>query len=549
MLQELRIKNLILIDESTIPFEMGFTVITGETGTGKSAFLSALKLLSGAKANPELIRKGEDRAFVEATFDLSRNPEIIALLKQQELDNEDDLVIQREILITGKTRCRINGFTVSISVLQAVSATIFQIHGQNEQSQLKDPVAQLQILDAFSGNESLISEYTLVWQKFRKLHNEHSAMLEKIQNLQQQKEFLEFQFKELSSAKLVVGEEESAENTLRESRNSAKILNLHSEIVGLLKSDKGLISQLQILSHKTNQMHELTGRFDQDTFKIESCLNLIEEMELNSSKLLSGQIAQADLDHLNSRLALIQKLKRKYRCGFDDLISLREQRKAEIESLDNFDLDSMDIQKKLDSQKMELSGLASKLSASRIASAKRLDQMVSHELHNLGMAHAVFLTEFLKTDLSPVGIDAIEFSCEINKGEGIRPLRNTASGGEKSRIMLALKNCIAEKDQIPLLIFDEVDTGTGGNTATRIGQSLEKLGQHHQVITITHLHQVASLAKSHIRVEKFETNNRTISHIKLLDQDERVKEISRMIGAEESAEIRTHATQLLKGGQ
>ena len=549
MLKQLSIKDFTLIAEATVPFHGGFTAITGETGAGKSVLLKALRMVCGDKAQASMVRTGSDKAVIEGVFDISREPQIKQLLESFDIDPDDEIIIRREILENGKGRARINGTVVSLSDLQQLGDSLIQMHGQSEQLLLRDTRTHTQMLDEYAGNRDLLAEYTTCWSKWNSIRTLIQETEERAKNLAAQKDFLKFQFDELSKAALREGEEEELEEKVNFASKGETERRHLDEIQDLLGSENGLLDQIQMLQYKMRSLASKIPQYENYLTALDEAAAPFESackdlMHLSPSESLSP----AEIDRANSRIAAIQKLKRKYRTDVAGLIALTATRKEELSCLENLDADLEELGRQESKTHAELETIAQKLSLARKESAKKFDASVQELLHDLGMPKATFSTSIQPQGLTANGADKIEFMLAPNPGEGEKTLQKAVSGGELSRVLLAIKSVMADLDKIPLLIFDEVDSGISGETGNRIGDALRNLGMHHQVLTITHLHQVASRAKNQLAVSKKEIDGRTFTSVKDLDDSGRVDEIVRMLGGE-SETVREHAKQLLENNK
>ena len=545
MLKHLSISGFTLIAQAEVPFREGFTAITGETGAGKSVLMKALHIVCGDKAQASMVRTGEEKAVVEASFDISKEPQLKALLDELEIDSDDELIIRREIQESGKSRARVNGAMVTLPDLQRLGEELIQMHGQSEQLLLRDTRTHTKMLDDYAGNGELLTTYASEWAEWNKIQDTIRATEERAKNLAAQKDFLRFQFDELSKAALKEGEEEALEekvNSASKQETERRILN---DIQGMLGGDNGLLDQVQILTSKMRSLAAKLPDYEEYLKQLEEVTDPYESickdlLRLNPSAAMSA----ADIDRANARIAQIQKLKRKYRTDVAGLIALTEQRKEELSSLENLDADLEELSRQSAKALYNLEATAKILGQSRREAAARYDKAVTDILRTLGMEKAVFETSITEQALSPNGADKIEFTLAPNPGEGFKSLQKAVSGGELSRVLLAIKSVMAELDQVPLLIFDEVDSGISGEIGNSIGTALKNLGKHHQVLTITHLHQVASRAQNQLAVCKEEIDGRTYTHVTELDREGRINELSRMLGGT-SDTIREHARQLL----
>ena len=546
MLKQLSINSFTLIAEETVPFHGGFTAITGETGAGKSVLLKALRMVCGDKSQTSMIRTGSEKAVVEGIFDISNEPQVKSLLDSLEIDSDDELVIRREILENGKGRARVNGTVVSIADLQRLGDVLVQMHGQSEQLLLRDTRTHTRMLDDYAGDSELLAQYGKKWNEWNAITRKIEETENRAKDLAAQKDFLKFQFDELSKAALREGEEEELEDKVNQASKLESETRYLDEIQSLLGNENGLLDQVQLLQSKMRALAARLPHYEEFVSNLADAADPFESvckelMRLSPARALSP----AEIDRANARIATIQKLKRKYRTDVPGLIALTEQRKEELSSLENLDADLEELERQSKKALSALQATAASLTNSRTDAALRYDQAVSAILRTLGMEKAVFTTSITSQQLSPNGADKIEFMLAPNPGEGFKSLQKAVSGGELSRVLLAIKSVMAELDQVPLLIFDEVDSGISGEVGNSIGEALKNLGKHHQVLTITHLHQVASRAVNQLAVRKDEIDGRTYTHVEELDRDGRIKELSRMLGGE-SETIREHAKQLLE---
>ncbi|WP_298768809.1 DNA repair protein RecN [uncultured Fibrobacter sp.] len=549
MLKHLSISGFTLIANAEVPFRDGFTAITGETGAGKSVLLKALRIVCGDKAQSAMVRTGEEKAVVEATFDITNEPQVKKVLEELELDGDDELIIRREIQENGKSRARVNGAVVALPDLQRLGEELIQMHGQSEQLLLRDIRTHTQMLDDFAGNGELLAEYSSEWASWNKIQDEIKATEERAKNLAAQKDFLKFQFDELSKASLKEGEEEALEEKVNSASKQEAETRYLNDIQGMLGGENGLLDQVQILQSKLRSLAAKLPDYEDYLKSLDEVTDPYESVCKDLLRLRpSAAMSAADIDRANARIAAIQKLKRKYRTDVAGLIALTEQRKDELASLENLDADLEELSRQSKKALEALQATALKLTKSRQEAAIRYDKAVSEILNTLGMPKAIFATSIEPQALSVNGKDKIEFTLAPNPGEGFKSLQKAVSGGELSRVLLSIKTVMADLDRVPLLIFDEVDSGISGEVGNSIGEALKKLGKHHQILTITHLHQVASRAVNQLSVSKREVDGRTLTSVKELDREGRIEEISRMLGGANET-VREHAKQLLEANQ
>lgn len=546
MLKQLSINDFTLIANANVPFHDGFTAITGETGAGKSVLLKALRMVCGDKAQATMVRAGSEKAVIEGIFDISKEPQVKAILDSLEIDSDDELIIRREILETGKGRARVNGAVVSLPDLQKIGEELIQMHGQSEQLLLRDTRTHAQMLDDYASNANLLEEYRKHWSAWNQALAQISETEARAKDLAAQKDFLTFQFDELTKASLKEGEEEELEEKVNVASKGETERHYLDDIQGMLGCENGILDQIQILQSKMRSLAAKLPRYENDMNALAEVADPFEGICKDLMRLSPARsLSPAEIDRANSRIALIQKLKRKYRTDVAGLIALTEKRKEELSSLANLDADLEELNRQASKSKAEMDKAAQELSAQRIAAAQKFDKAVENILHSLGMPKSTFKTNIEPQAPSPNGTDKIEFLLAPNPGEGEKSLQKAVSGGELSRVLLAIKSVMAELDKVPLLIFDEVDSGISGEVGNSIGEALQNLGKHHQVLTITHLHQVASRAQNQLAVSKKEIEGRTFTSVADLDRNGRIDELVRMLGGE-SETVREHAKQLLE---
>ncbi|OWV00362.1 DNA repair protein RecN [Fibrobacter sp. UWR2] len=549
MLKQLSIDSFALISHADVPFHEGFTAITGETGAGKSVLLKALRMVCGDKAQASMVRTGEEKAVIEGIFDISNEPKVKQILEDMGIDSDDELVIRREILENGKGRTRVGGNVVNLADLQNLGEHLIQMHGQSEQILLRDTRTHAQMLDDYAGNGSLLAEYTASWNAWNSILDKIEGTKNKATELAAQKDFLKFQFDELSKANLREGEEEELEDKVNIASKGETERHCLDEIQALLGGDNGLLDQMQLLQAKVRTLASRIPHYEETQNALAEVSDPFESICKDLLRLSPAKsLSPAEIDRANARIALIQKLKRKYRTDVAGLIALTEQRKQELESLENLDADIEELSRQMEKHRAAMELAAKRLTEKRTEAALRFDTAVQGMLRTLGMPKAIFKTSVEKANYSANGADKIEFTLAPNPGEGAKSLQKAVSGGELSRVLLAIKSVMAELDKVPLLIFDEVDSGISGEVGNSIGEALKNLGKHHQVLTITHLHQVASRAKNQLSVSKQVVDDRTYTSVKELDNDGRIEELVRMLG-DNSATVREHAKQLLEKNQ
>jgi DNA repair protein RecN (Recombination protein N) len=581
MLQELDIRNYALIERVKIGFSEGLNILTGETGAGKSIIIGALGLILGERSSSDVIRTGADSASVRATIDISKSPHVNDLLSNTDLNDEDDsdmLILSREISKSGRNKYWINDQSSTLPLLRQIGDNLVDIHGQHEHQTLFRPEKHLEILDDFGGFRELVQKTTDVYNNLHDLLTECDRLTKDRDEKLRQKELFEFQLIELKSAKLEENEEEKLIRERQLLNNAELIFELANRIYErLYNSDeptipsavdtlKSMRSDLAKLCQIDNQIDEVSSRFESMIYELEDIASQVldyrDKVEFDPRRI-------ADVE---SRLDLIHKLKRKY--NVDSITGLIAYKNEIAEKLEDISLSSSkidDIQAEIQKTTDSARQIALELSKKRQAYAKKLKVLIEKELKTLGMEKTVFEVKVTQTEtqskngendslnighngkkikLSPNGIDSVEFLISPNPGEELKPLTKIASGGEISRIMLTIKTVLAvgTSHLSPvILIFDEIDTGISGRIAEIVGRKLKELAKSRQVICITHLPQIASLADAHCRVQKKVVGDRTIVEVETLESDERINEIARMLAGEKITEVTlAHAREMIQ---
>jgi DNA repair protein RecN (Recombination protein N) len=579
MLQELNIKNYALIEKLRLDLSSGLNILTGETGAGKSIILGALGLILGERGNIDSIRTGEDSAVIKALMDVSNNSNIADIISKIDLDNEDNdgvLLLSREISKNGRSRCWINDQSSTISTLREIGDYLVDIHGQHEHQTLFRSEKHLEILDDFAGLKEHVKDINNLYNQLRKLILEHDQLLKEREESLKEKDLLEFQLNEIKDAKLDIDEEEKLLRERQILNNAELIFELANKIYqhiydsddpnipSVLDILKSLRTDLLKLRQVDSELEELESRYENTIYELEDIASQIIDYR-DGVEFDPRKIAEVE-----SRLDLIHKLKRKY--GTETIAGLLEYKNIVSSKLNDITLSSSRIDS-IEEEIREITDKAKKsalmLSEKRQDYAKKLKKMIEKELKTLGMERTVFEVQVTQNEIlsndedylilndngknlkfSSNGIDFVEFLISPNPGEDLRPLTKIASGGEISRIMLAIKTVLATgtTHSSPVtLIFDEIDTGIGGRIAEVVGRKLKELSKSLQVICITHLPQIASLADTHYRVQKKVVDDRTIVEVENLDADERIREIARMLAGEKITEVTlAHASEMIQ---
>lgn len=552
MIRELHIKNLALIEELSLEFEKGFSVFTGETGAGKSILVGAIGLLLGERASSEMIRSGFPEAEVSGIFELTEiSKPLSSLLEDLSIDPEDNqLVIRRKISRNGPNRILVNQTPLPLSSLKKLGELIIDFHGQHEHQSLLNENTHLFIIDNLPGVAEILQEYSSDYSIYTEAVSAFQELEKKADELAEKQEMLEFQNNELKSLNLQSGEEEKLEAELSLLSSSAQRTSCVSEILSLLgESDESIQKKISAVKKKLETLSKFDSSIDPWINDTANTLTIFTELETFCSSYLQEAENGADparIDFINSRLAKIQRLKKKYSCALDKLIERQKSIEKDLLSLENLESDRNELQKKVSASLQKCLSTGEKLRKARKKAAVEFDKKITALMEKLGFKGGQWNTSFNELESpSSQGLESVRFLVRTNPGESMLPLSQTASGGEISRLMLAIKTVLAENDHIPVLIFDEIDTGIGGVLAGEVGKSLYSLSKSHQVLCISHLHQIASLADHHFRVHKETVDNRTVTRVVKLSGNEKVEEVARMLGGSTEISLR-HARELLE---
>jgi len=564
MLLALHVKDFAIIDEITLDFHEGFNVITGETGAGKSLIIDALSFLLGEKASTDIIRTGSNKALVEALF--STNKIIEAILDEWGIQKEEDntILVSRELNKTGRSKCRINGELVTVGMLERLLSNIMEIHGQYEHQKILHKDTQLELFDSFGGDECIQQKRLVkeIFENLKRLYSEKENIYEKEKERQQRIDLLKFQIDEIDRAKLMKGEEENLLEERKLLQNLEKIKGSLEEAYSLLyESIEPKMSAIDQISESLDLLKQISY-LDKN---IENICELLTNSKIYLEEAVDALIKfknsldldSSRLEEVEERLYKISQLKRKYGRTIEDILEYRLKIDEELRSLLSSEERLEEIEKEIQVLEERLILEGEKLSEMRRKVAKILKESIERELSDLGMEKAKFDIYFMEPTgsgtimvkdkkVSSKGMEEIEFLLSTNPGEDLKPLKNIASGGEISRIMLALRTTVNKVDKTPVLVFDEIDTGIGGETAYLLAQKLWNLSLERQVFCVTHLPQIAAWADVHFYVEKKVTNNQTRIKVTMLEERSRIIELSRMFGGSIVSEIsQQHAKEML----
>ena len=535
MLNLLHIENIAVIEQADIHFGRGFNVLTGETGAGKSIVIDAISAILGERTYRDVIRTGADRAFVSAVFsDIPR----LEWFSENGIDFDgNELLLQREIFADGKNVCRVNGRPVTVALLKRLGVQLVNIHGQHDSQQLFDEESHLQYLDLFADDQLLLDTYQEkyravmdVRQEIQRLSMDESEKLRKV-------EALRFQIDEIRRAELQSGEDEQLEDRRKLLQNAEKLTEGLARCVSALYGDdnsqgaSGLIGDavhaLSRITRYDDQLAELHDRISELMYSVQDAA---EELRDKADALAySGD----ELEQIESRLDVIHRLKRKYGSSVDEVLSYLNRAEAELDEIEFADDRIEKLKKQLSALEIHAMEAGLLLREARMKAAKQLQKRLGEELAALDMPRAQFVCQFEEQVMAVNGLDRMRFLMTANIGEALKPMSKVASGGELARIMLAIKNVMAEKDLINTLIFDEVDAGVSGRAAQKVAEKLYAVSENKQVLCVTHLPQIAAAANVHLLIEKTENNGRTFTQVTPLDREGRKREIARIIGGAE----------------
>ncbi|HNY32833.1 MAG TPA: DNA repair protein RecN [Fibrobacteria bacterium] len=549
MLLELEIRDLAIFSQARAEFGPGLNCLTGETGAGKSVFLSALRLLQGARAETELVRRGSERALVQARFRLgSSDPRLKSILEEIGAEpDEGELLVSREIQSNGRSRIRIGGVSASLKDLVLVSGRLFDLHGQHAQQRLLSVNDHAALLSELARAGELAAKVRQAVSEWKRLREEVRAMERAAQEAERNREFLEFQHRELVEAHLVASEEDELERRIKILSQAGQITQWVEQSRSALDDSGALERQLAVLAKalsKIAQTDETQSVLEEHLR--EARVHLAEISQSLSAYDVPEAADPAEVDRLNGRLARIQKLKARHRLDHAGLVALRDRLEAQLRLADDASGEIALRQRASDQALAAARELSQQLSVQQRRAATTLDTDISSRLQELGMEGAAFRTRLEELpEPGPEGSLRAVFELSPNPGEGWRELTEVASGGEASRIMLAIESRLSAVDPVPLLVFDEVDAGLSGTVAHQVGRSLRELAIDRQVVAITHLHQVAALADQHLSIAKSVQDGRTRSQVRNLSGEQRVDELCRMLGKPDDPVVRAHALSLL----
>jgi len=551
MLKHLYIKNFTLIDELDISLYEGFSVITGETGAGKSIILGAIALLLGQRADSKTIKQGAEKCVIEAHFDLSRYG-MQAFFDENDIEYDaDDCIIRRELTAAGKSRAFINDTPVALSMLKELGDQLVDVHSQHQNLLLNKQDFQLEVVDIIADDAAQLAKYQQTYTAYQAAEKELADLQAAIERNRENRDFLQFQYEELENAHLIEGEQEELEqrsDTMEHSEDIKSALYttdnaLSAEQNGVIESLRSSLSALRSIEAVYPEVGDLIQRIDS------SYIDLKDVAHEVSNLLESVDFDPAELDQVNNRLDRIYELEKKYHVDtIEALIEKRDNLQQQLQAIENGDESLDEVKARLSALEAQARKEAEALTKLRTKAAKMIENEMQKRLVPLGMPHVRFSIQLTAVELGVNGSDRVSFLFSANTSTPLQPVSQVASGGEIARVMLSLKAMISGAVKLPTIIFDEIDTGVSGKTAEMMAQIMKEMGSHgRQVISITHLPQIAALGSVHYKVEKIETANGTTSKMRQLDADERVREIAQMLsGSDVSEAAIQNAKALLK---
>jgi len=565
MLKTLYIKNFALIDELTIEFGSGLNIITGETGAGKSILLGALGMVLGERANADVIRKGEDKAIIEAVIDVTNNKRVSELLKANELETSDEVILRREISHRN-TRCFVNDSPATLSLLHSISQLCIDLHGQHEHQSLLKVESHIRLLDDAGGLGGLVEEYRALFIMLKQSKAQLEELRQKEKNLREKRTFYEFQLKEIDEVAPEPDEWETLQTEQKILENAERIFSSTNTLHEILyANDDSVHNRLVEARNILQDLARIDKSFSDAANDAQTAQALVDEITKFVQRYNSRIDFNAErLEELRERLSALASLKKKYGGTIADVLAYREKIAKEIELAENFEEEIAKWEKRIRGQQESLSDIAERLSQKRKDTANRLSRAIVEELKKLGIPEGRLEVRFSATEdkegdilingtryaANANGYDEVEFLISTNLGEDVKPLAKVASGGEISRVMLALKTILAKSDRLPILVFDEIDTGVSGKIAQAVGFSMKDLSRYHQIIAITHLPQIAAMADVHFRVSKKLVKQRTVSSVEVLSDEEHKKEVARLLSGTDITEAALQsAAELIEAGR
>lgn len=555
MLKSLQIRNYALIEELSVEFERGLNIITGETGAGKSIIIDALSLILGERADSTAVRKGADKSVVEGILLVKGNQKLKKILEENSIEPGEEIILRRELSARGQSRSFINDTPATLALLKEVGDMLVDLHGQHEHQSLLRPETHIDMLDDYGSLAGLVNEFGNAYHTCRSIIHDLRDLKARERQLMEKRSYYEFQLKEIDAVQPHAGEEAELEAELLILENSERLYSATERLYQMIyEGENSVHDQLVIARNELEHLSAIDKNLEEAKNEASSATAIISELAKFIQQYNSRiEFNPGRLEEIRNRLGNITMLKKKYGGSLDVVLEHRERISKELDLANNFDSEIASLSERLDLQRKICAETGTRLSTKRNEVAKKINGSIVDALGELGIPHARFETKISQVpakdpdsavvkfgeqwiEVSSKGIDEVEFCLSTNVGEDLKPLAKVASGGEVSRIMLALKMILAKSDRLPLLIFDEIDVGVSGRIAQAVGKSLKKLSHFHQVIAISHLPQIAGLADTHFVVEKAEVKNRSFTRMRKLDLDERVNEVAKLMSGVEVTE-------------
>ncbi|MFH2029524.1 MAG: DNA repair protein RecN [Bacteroidota bacterium] len=565
MLMSLQIRDYALIENIHIEFGRGLNIITGETGAGKSILIEALGLLLGERASNQVVRKGANKSVVEGIFDVAGNSKVETLLKENEIEFYSELILRREISLKGSNRCFINDTPAPLTLVKDAGNLLIDMHGQHEHQSLLRTNTHIEFLDELGEYDDELNAFILKRKEFVALIAQLNDLKEKESKIKAERDIYEFQLKEIDEVSPVEGEEEQLKAELNILENSEKLLELCSIVFECAYDLEDSAHNLLVkINNALNSLSQIDKSFEEIAKESDSAVAITSDIaDFVRSYKDKIDLEDSRLEEIRERLASLNMLKKRYGGSLEKVIANRDELRSKLDLAVNFNEKTEELKASIEKFRNELGLVANQISGKRKKVADKIKSEMEKTLDHLGISSASFKTEIANIESTndvnsiklngkaykhnPRGFDEVEFFISTNIGEDLKPLAKIASGGEVSRIMLALKTILAKSDKLPLLIFDEIDTGVSGRIAQKVGQSLKDLSKFHQIIAITHLPQIASLAEHHFSVKKVESQDRVASTIQKLSDQERITEVAKLISGENVTNAGIESARQLMG--
>lgn len=567
MLKSLLVKDYALIEQIEVEFGEGLNIITGETGAGKSILIDAMSLLLGERVpHSGMVRKGAAKSIVEGIFGVENNKKIKRILKENDIEFQPEMIMRREISVKGSNRCFINDTPVQLSLIKETGNLLVDLHGQHEHQSLLRTETHIEFLDEYGGLQEDLGKYKKDYDRLNQISNELLMLREKEFSLKEKRDVYSYQIKEIDTVSPVEGEEDSLSEELNILENSERLLELTSSIYGsLYDSGNSVNDRMGKIQNELLELIKIDKSFSSIKDDFNNSIALISEV----SKFIRDYNSRIEMDpvrleEIRERLGALNLLKKKFGGSIKSVLEHRKKIGDEFDLAENYSERISGLEKQIEEHRKICGNEAEKLSAKRKEISVKVQKEIKEALNYLGIPDSIFLVDIKHQQAEPgsanyilvkgkpykfnsSGYDDVEFFISTNLGEDPKPLAKVASGGEVSRIMLALKTILAKSDKLPLLIFDEIDTGVSGRVAQKVGQSLKSLASFHQIISITHLPQIAGLADRHFAVEKNQVDDRVVSSIRKLKFEERVKEVAKLMSGEKITEASIKGARELMG--